>query len=298
MPDMTWMPFYVADAFTDRVFGGNPAGVMPVEGDFPSPDVMRSVAAELRHSETAFVKPSGSDSFTIRYFTPEGEIDLCGHATIATFTILREEKGLPTGSYTARTRAGDLTIAVTPGAIWMQMARGRLPRTLTQADCEALYQAYGLTLRDCPQGLAPCVVSTGLADILLPVTDRETLARATQNREQVIALSRALEVVGVHMYCLSKAPGVTAECRNFAPLYGIDEEAATGTANGALTFYLHSVGAVSPAGTLVFHQGESLDRPSVILGRVREDGTVTIGGNAAIALSGAIRLPRNDASAG
>lgn len=290
------MPFYVADAFTDRVFGGNPAGVVLLTGDFPSPETMRRVAAELRHSETAFVLPAGPDAYTLRYFTPEGEVDLCGHATIAAFTVLREEKGLPIGSYAAQTRAGHLAIAVTPGAVWMQMAPGRLLRALNQPDCEALYQAYGLTLRDCPQGLPPRVVSTGLADILLPVTDRETLARAAQNREQVIALSRAHEVVGVHMYCLSKEPGVTAECRNFAPLYGIDEEAATGTANGALTFYLRSLGVVTPADALVFHQGESLSRPSVILGRIWEDGSITIGGNAAIALSGTIRLPRNGAS--
>ena len=292
---MTRMDLFVADAFTHQVFSGNPAGVVPLTGGFPAPETMRRIAAELRHSETAFVLPSEPDGFTLRYFTPEGEVDLCGHATIATFTVLREEKGLAAGTYAAHTRAGRLTVEVTHDRVWLAMAPGRLLQTLDGAVAEKLYHAYGLTLQDQPEGLSPCVVSTGLADVLLPVGNRETLARAAQNREQVIALSRALNVVGVHMYCLSPAPGVTAACRNFAPLYGIDEESATGTATGALTFYLHSAGRISWEGTHVFHQGASLGRPSVIESRIREDGTVAVGGDAAVALRGTIRLPRDGA---
>ena len=295
---MTSMELFVADAFTHQVFSGNPAGVVPLTDDFPSPETMRRIAAELRHSETAFVLPAPPDGFTLRYFTPEGEVDLCGHATIATFTVLREEKGLAEGMYAAQTHAGRLAVEVTRDRVWLTMAPGRLLQTLDEATAEKLYRAYGLSLLARPEGLAPCVVSTGLADILLPVPDRETLASATQNREQVIALSRALHVVGVHLYCLSPEPGVTAACRNFAPLYGIDEESATGTANGALTFYLHAAGRISREGTHVFHQGESLGRPSVIESRIREDGTIAVGGNAAIALRGTLPLPAHDASEG
>ena len=235
--------------------------------------------------------PTGPDAYTLRYFTPEGEVDLCGHATVAAFTVLREEKGLAEGTYTALTHAGRLAVEVTRDRVWLAMAPGRLLQTLDGAAAEELYHAYGLSLQARPTGLSPCVVSTGLADVLLPVNDREALASAVQNREQVIALSRALNVVGVHMYCLFPEPGVTAECRNFAPLYGIDEESATGTATGALTFLLLSAGRISREGTHVFHQGASLGRPSVIESHVREDGTVAVGGDAAVTLHGAIRLP-------
>ena len=295
---MTDLNLFVADAFTSQAFSGNPAGVAPLTGGFPSPETMRHIAMELRHSETAFVLPSEPDGFTLRYFTPEGEVDLCGHATIAAFTILREEQGLAEGTYAVQTRAGRLAVEVTRDRVWLTMAQGRLLQTLDEAVAETLYHAYGLSLQDRPEGLFPCVVSTGLADILLPVSDRETLARATQNREQVIALSRALNVVGVHMYCLSPEPGVTAACRNFAPLYGIDEESATGTATGALTFHLHSTGRISRQGTHVFHQGASLGRPSVIESRIREDGTIAVGGDAVVVLRGTLRLTGNAATGG
>ena len=76
------MKFYIVDAFTETTFGGNPAGVviLPEGADFPSDEVMVKTAAELRYSETAFIKKLGEKEFQIRYFTPAAEVDLCGHA--------------------------------------------------------------------------------------------------------------------------------------------------------------------------------------------------------------------------
>ena len=82
------MRYFIVDAFTREAFGGNPAGVVSLEGGFPSDRLMQQVAAELRYSETAFVQQNGPAEFTVRYFTPAGEVDLCGHATIASFGVL------------------------------------------------------------------------------------------------------------------------------------------------------------------------------------------------------------------
>ena len=83
------MDFFIVDAFTSESFGGNPAGVVLLERgqSFPPEVLMTKVAAELRYSETAFVQPCGDGHFTLRYFTPTGEVDLCGHATIAAFGV-------------------------------------------------------------------------------------------------------------------------------------------------------------------------------------------------------------------
>ena len=81
------MKVYVMDAFTDRIFGGNQAGVVLADKAL-EPEVMQQVAAELKHSETVFVE-QGEDGLHLRYFTPAGEVDLCGHATVATFALLR-----------------------------------------------------------------------------------------------------------------------------------------------------------------------------------------------------------------
>ncbi|MCQ2545707.1 MAG: PhzF family phenazine biosynthesis protein, partial [Clostridia bacterium] len=79
------MKFYIADAFTNQVFGGNPAGVVILDDgmDFPEAETMRKTAAELRYSETAFIKRLEDGVFQVRYSTPADDLDLCCHATIA-----------------------------------------------------------------------------------------------------------------------------------------------------------------------------------------------------------------------
>ena len=104
------MKVYVMDAFTDRIFGGNQAGVVLADKAL-EPEVMQQVAAELKHSETVFVE-QGEDGLHLRYFTPAGEVDLCGHATVATFALLRRLGHIGDGTHTAHTRAGKLDIGV------------------------------------------------------------------------------------------------------------------------------------------------------------------------------------------
>ena len=88
------MRYFTVDAFAQEPFGGNPAGVVLLNGNtpFPEDEIMRKIAAEMRYSETAFVQQNGPEEFTVRYFTPAAEVDLCGHATIAAFSVLREER--------------------------------------------------------------------------------------------------------------------------------------------------------------------------------------------------------------
>ena len=119
------MKFYIVDAFTDTLFGGNPAGVviLPEGADFPSDEVMVKTAAELRYSETAFIKRLNEKEFNIRYFTPAAEVDLCGHATIGSFKALLEGGDIEdNSSYINHTLAGDLNIDVKDGFVLMDMA--------------------------------------------------------------------------------------------------------------------------------------------------------------------------------
>ena len=282
------MRLFIVDAFAKRRFAGNQAGValLPAGEDFPEPGFMQALAAELRHSETAFVKRLGPDRFRLRYFTPEGEVDLCGHATIAAFTVLREADGLPVGGCTALTRAGALAIQVEEEAVWMDMAPPRVLRALTDREAAAVYRAYGLPEECRPVALPVQVVSTGLADVLLPVDSGETLAAAIQDEAEVKRLSERYGVVGVHMFCPS-TPDAAAHCRNFAPLYAIPEEAATGTSNGALTYYLYRLGLVEAGAESRFFQGESMGKPSEIRTRLLETPSgpkVLVGGQAVLSL--------------
>ena len=179
------MELFVADAFTTRRFSGNQAGVALLgEADFPEEGFMRALAGELKHSETAFVRRTGEGSFHIRYFTPAEEVDLCGHATIASFTVLRETGAIGPGTYALHTRSGDLSIQVGADAVWMDMAPPADGRSFSEEEQAELYAAYGLSLADRPEGLEAQAVSTGLLDILLPVRD---LAAWSWKRERRIS---------------------------------------------------------------------------------------------------------------
>ena len=205
------MKAYVMDAFSAVVFGGNQAGVVLPDREL-SDAVMQQIAAEFKHSETAFVRVEGDGSVTLRYFTPAGEVDLCGHATIASFALLRKLEKIGDGTFTAHTRAAELQIRVNGDTVWMDMAPPVLLRTLEEGEWAELYEAYGLTTVDMPEGFVPKIVSTGLADIMMPVRDHDTLMRAVQNAPVVTELSRRYDVTGVHMFC----PGdtCTAYCSN------------------------------------------------------------------------------------
>ena len=86
------MQYYIVDAFTDQPFGGNPAGVVLLDGNsFPNETLMLQIAAELRYSETAFVRRDSEQEFTIRYFTPMAEVELCGQKSA--ISMSRRDRG-------------------------------------------------------------------------------------------------------------------------------------------------------------------------------------------------------------
>ncbi|MDO4793793.1 MAG: PhzF family phenazine biosynthesis protein [Filifactor alocis] len=278
------MRVFVADAFTSEKFSGNQAGIVLLEKgeDYPGEEFMKKLAAELKHSETVFVKQEGEGVFRLRYFTPTEEVDLCGHATIATFSTLREEGWIQEGMYKALTLAGELEIAVEDRGVWMDMAVPCLFREFSREESRELYEAFGLGEGDRPE-LLPKIISTGLPDIMVPVASKKALDGFVMDRERVVALSEKYEVIGMHLFALDLEGKVTAYCRNVAPLVGIDEECATGTSNGALTHYLDLEGLIDRAGENTFVQGESMGRASVIKSRYR-GSTIVIGGDAVITM--------------
>ena len=272
------------DAFSSRVFGGNQAGVVLPDREL-SDETMQQIAAEFKHSETAFVRLFTDGSVKLKYFTQAGEVELCGHATIASFALLRKLQWIENGVHTALTKSGKLPVEVNESTVWMDMAEPKSLKTLDGSDIETLYAAYGLTAADRPDDLVPELVSTGLADIMMPVRDHETLMRAVQNEDAVSAISRRFDCTGVHMFCLGQK--CTAYCSNFAPLYAIPEECATGTSNGALTYYLFERGIVAEGRENLFLQGEHMHRPSEIRSRLTfKEGKpcVQIGGQAVMSL--------------
>ncbi len=298
------MKFYIVDAFTDTLFGGNPAGVVILEkgAAFPKEEVMQKTAAELRYSETAFISQTGEKEFHIRYFTPAAEVDLCGHATIGSFFALADAGLVKFGSsYVCQTLAGRLNIDLSNGSVLMDMGVPQaIGRITEKAALHELYAIMGVheekqgevTVGAAETVLIPEMISTGLPDIMLPVRSEEELAAIAPDFPALTKLSERYEVVGVHAFTVNGSDGAV-HCRNFAPLYDIDEEAATGTSNGALTYYLYKNGLLRPGTDNLFIQGEAMDRPSKITSRLTADGDnvkIQVGGNAVILACGEINL--------
>src|SRR5581483_10857414 len=105
---MPSLPLYQVDAFTDRPFAGNPAAVCPLEAPLPAP-LMQQIAAENNLSETAFFHAEG-DGFALRWFTPTVEVDLCGHATLASALVLMDELDRSRTRAVFQTRSGALPV--------------------------------------------------------------------------------------------------------------------------------------------------------------------------------------------
>ncbi len=270
------MKFYIVDAFTREIFGGNPAGVviLPEGGDFPPDEICVKTAAELRYSETAFVKRQGEREFNIRYFTPAAEVDLCGHATIAAFTALSRSGIISGGDYLLHTLSGDLNVSVEPSGILMDMAKpAKLGDISEAAAVEELYGIMGLDWqKQLASGLSlrPQIISTGLPDIMMPVASLDDLNDIAPDFPALSKLSERYEVTGVHAFT-AECADATFHTRNFAPLYDIDEEAATGTSSGALTYYGYLNGLLKFGDSCTFIQGEKMGRPSTIISSLEKN---------------------------
>lgn len=295
------MKFYIVDAFTQNILCGNPAGVviLPDGADFPSDGVMVRTAAELRYSETAFVKRLGGSEFQIRYFTPAAEVELCGHATIASFRALLHSGAIAgSGDYINHTLSGDLSVSVSNDFVMMDMAEAeKLGEVTDEAQLEELYRVMGLSYADQKSKrleLLPQVISTGLPDMMMPVASRDDLSAVAPDFPALAELSRRYNIVGVHAFTLDTDDGMLCRARNFAPLFGVNEEAATGTANGALTYYGFLNGFVKPGDKCRILQGEAMGRPSVILSSLELDAKdkcrIRVGGSGAILAEGEIYL--------
>ena len=244
---------------------------------------MLQVAAELRYSETAFVRRHSEKEFTLRYFTPKAEVELCGHATIATFALLHQEFGV-TGQCLCHTKAGDLSIEVGP-KVMMQMAAPRIVGTIL--DVEEIYRAIGV--KDYQPTLPVQIAYSGLPDIMIPLRDVSILQSLKPDMEAITAITRKYETVSFHVFAFA-GDGHTAHVRDFAPLYDIPEESATGTANAALTHYLQQNGRIPSTGDFSFLQGEAMGRPSIVATRVAPDGIIYVGGTATIVAQGELMV--------
>lgn len=252
---------YLQQAYTDANRGGNGAGVV-VHADGMGDDAMQEVARAVGLSETAFVTGLSTGRLTIRYFTPVAEVGLCGHATVAAWSVMAHLGLVAPGRHLQGLKEGSITVTLdASGAVWMEQ---RAPLFGEILDPAAVAPILGMKASEIiDTGLPVQPVSTGLMDIFVPVASRTRLETVTPDFQAMAAFNSATETVGFHLFCLEpRNPAHTACCRNFAPRYGIKEESATGSASGALAAYLSRHG--HHRNPFIFEQGHAMGSPSRI----------------------------------
>jgi predicted PhzF superfamily epimerase YddE/YHI9 len=202
------MRFFLVDAFTPTAFAGNTAAVVLLDAP-ADPGWMQSVAAEFKHSETAFVVTGGEGSLPLRWFTPAAEVDLCGHATLATAHVLG-------GDRVFSTRSGDLTCRAEDG--WVSMD---FPADVPVAS-------------DDDPGISDAVfVGRGVTDILVVLGD----AASVRGFKPDLPTLAKLDARCVIVTAPGDVDGIDFVSRVFGPAVGVDEDPVTGSAHCTLAPY-------------------------------------------------------------
>lgn len=205
------MRLYLVDAFTHKAFAGNPAAVVLLDAP-ADPAWMQSVAAEMKHSETAFVVTGGDGPLPLRWFTPAAEVDLCGHATLATAHVLG-------GDQVFDTRGGQLRTRADAGWITMDFPAD----TLAETDEDLSAALPGLTIE---------FSAKGTENLFAVLSDAEEVRALHPDMDAILATSTGRLVV--------TAPG-TGDAdfvsRFFGPGVGVPEDPVTGSAHCLLAPY-------------------------------------------------------------
>ncbi|MFN8037065.1 MAG: PhzF family phenazine biosynthesis protein [Acidimicrobiia bacterium] len=277
-PGEEGVELYVVDAFTPEAFRGNPAAVCVLDaGDHPDDAWMQSVAAEMKHSETAFLVPRG-DAWSLRWFTPIVEVELCGHATLASAHVLFE------------TGAADATATITFVTRWRGDLRARRAADTIELDFPASPASPASTLAGLAEGLRtqPRHVAVNDDFVIAELADEH----AVRDLDPVLEALRALGPRGVIVTAAAGA-GTAADfvSRYWAPGAGIADDPVTGSAHCALApYWAAKLGRTELVGLQVS------SRPGTVRMRLDRD-RVFLGGDAVTVLRGML-LPRHRNSIG
>ena len=212
------VPFFRVHAFTEDLFGGNPAAVCPLQNWLPD-DLMQAIARENDLPETAFYVETAPGRFDLRWFTPTVEVDLCGHATLASAFVVFSKTEFDGSRIRFDTRSGELFVTRREGRYWLDFP----------------------TLPGVPVDGVPEALVNGLGSVPQEVLKSTNYMAVFERQSQVVALTPDFPVLS-ELYpsgVIATAPGDDCDfvSRFFAPGHGIDEDPVTGSAHCTLTPY-------------------------------------------------------------
>ncbi|PVE17452.1 phenazine biosynthesis protein PhzF [Arthrobacter sp. Bz4] len=272
-------------AFSTSAAGGNPAGVVMEAADL-SDDQMQSIASDVGYSETAFLTGpiTAGSPIPIRYFAPVGEVDFCGHATIATAVALGEDAGL--GAYTLHTKVGPVNVRASRDRRGFQGSLESPPIScspLAATDLELLLSSLRWTGEVLHPDYLPGIGFGGNLHPVVVVRDAETLGTLDYHFAALQELCRTHTWITVTLIAPA-GPGLW-QARNPFPWGGVVEDPATGAAAAAFAGYLRAQGRIAAGASFTIRQGIEMGRPSTLEVTVLE-ATALISGYAAVITQG------------
>lgn len=297
--------FRTVDVFTDRPFGGNPLAVIVDASGLSGPQ-MQAIAAEFGYSETTFLLPPDNPAHTarVRIFTPKEEIPFAGHPNVGTAYIcatLGRVFGRPVGDRLVFEELAGLVpvdLARRPGGIVATLTAPQPLQLAQECDPAAVAAAVGLPVSAVlTTRHRPVVASVGLAFLCAELDSSESLSRAAPDLD---AFRRHLSGLGLGLHLYTRTDGKAGlSTRMFAPLSGVWEDPATGSANAALIGLIAQIDPVADGEIRhLIAQGIDMGRPSLISAMAhKRHGTVTeirIGGSCVGMMRGVLSLPPGD----
>lgn len=248
---------HIVSAFIDSPTGGNKAGVV-LNSDQLSVGQKLSVAKQVGLSETAFVSASQTADIKLEFFTPTRQIAHCGHATVATFSYLKQLGMINKNESSKETIDGIREIQFKNGLAFMQQSAPLF--TEIKDEVEAVAEALGL--EEAATILQPIIINTGNSFIVVGVKDKQTLSKIHPNQTLIAKMSELHDLIGFYVFSLDTfTSSADASTRMFAPRYGISEESATGMAAGPLACYLYDIMGIKKT-HFEIEQGYAMNTPA------------------------------------
>ncbi len=305
---MKVLEFAKVDAFTDKPFCGNPAGII-YEADGLSEEEMINIAGELNPvSETAFLFKQGSDKnhIKVRFFSSTTEIPQCGHATIATYFALEDKRKIqltdPSTMFLQEMKVGVLPVDVyskNKKIEYVLMTQSKPQFFKQELDAQAIANILGIKKEAITKTGHPLeIVSTGRSKLMVPIDSLKTLGEVKPNFQEMIEYCKKVDTTGFHLFTFETfEKGSTVSTRHFAPLVGVNEDPVTGNSNAAMGAYFVKNG-ILPVNqnelTFTSEQGYHMKRPGKLIVKVLTDGKqvekVQVGGKAVVLMKGELHL--------
>lgn len=289
---------YLVSAFSDRAFMGNSTGVVIDDGRLTDSE-MENIAKDINQSVIVFVRELDRDRYLTRFFTPDGEISLCGHATVATFYALAENEYIKSEDEGIKKIIQHTKIGKIP--VELEYQNGKIENIYMNLDIKLEEKFHDIdrilkiiNLSEDDIGLEIFKnaemekISTGTCDIIVPVKNEKVLFAIVLDKDEAIKFSKEENIISIHAFTTNN--GEEIKQRTFSPIIGEDEEFGSGTSTAATMHYLSSNKIIENK-SITAIQGDYIGRISkVYTSLIEEENKIRVGGRAYVFMNGVLYL--------